>query len=107
MLWTAKHPRAIPEMLGYIPIIIIEDDPRSAKEQIAERYTHGGGYSPFRGHTMLPNGNLKYPGDPETQLLFETILHKDKPNQETLRFYEHAWLGIIQLDETFEIVHMD
>ena len=107
MLWTSKHPRANIEMLGYIPDIITEDDPRSAKEQIADRYRHGGGYRPFKGLTMLPNGNLQYPGDPETRLLFEAILHKGAANQELIRFYEHAWVAIIQKNGTLEIVRMD
>jgi hypothetical protein len=108
MLWIAKHPKATPEMLGYVPSIIIDDDPRSAKEQIADRYNHGGGgWSPFEGHIMLPNGNLQYPEDPPTRLLFEAILHKGQDNEEKLRFYEHAWIAVIQADGTFEISRID
>lgn len=100
--WVLKHPKATMEMLGYVPSFLSEQDPRSAKEQLYTAYSHGGGWNTFRGHTMLPNGNLSYPGDPDVELLAETHLRK-----ETIRFYNYSWVAIIQQDGSHEIARMD
>jgi hypothetical protein len=102
MTWYAKHPQVTMDMLGFIPSFLNEEDKRPAKEQIDSNYSHGGGWSAFHGFTMLPNGNLSYPGDPEVLLLAETKLR-----DETIRFYEHSWLCIIQPDGSFEIARVD
>jgi len=102
MLWKLVHPQATPEMLGFLPEFLSEEDPRPAKEQIDFNYSHGGGWCPFKGFKMLPNGNLKYPGDPETELLAETKLR-----EETIRFYNHSWCAIIQSDGSYEISRVD
>ena len=97
MQWIQKHPRANMEMLGFIPMFLNERDPRPAREQMNSNYSHGGGWRPLQGFKMLSNGNLKYPGDPEYLLLFETKLRN-----ETIRFYTSEWLAIIQEDGSFE-----
>jgi hypothetical protein len=89
-------------MLGYIPGFLFADDPHSATVQLSRAYQHGGGWSPFKGHTMLPNGDLKYPGDPPTRLLAEARLR-----EETIRIYDFAWVAVIQPDGTFEVCRMD
>lgn len=102
MLWIMKHPQATLEMLGYIPGFLSEHDPRPAREQLHTGYSHGGGWEPFVGFSMLPNGDMSYPGDPPTQLLAETQLRN-----ETIRFYEHAWVAIVQPDGSFEVARLD
>jgi hypothetical protein len=102
MIWVQKHPRATPDMLGYITDFLSDDDPRTAREQIDANYRHGGGFRPFTGMTMLPNGNMQYPGDPDYLLLFETKLR-----DEIIRFYMHEWLAIIQPDGSFVVCRMD
>lgn len=98
-----KHPAATGEMLGYVPLFFSEADPRSAKEQIDANYAHGGGWSPFKGFTMRPDGScLDYPGDPPQRLIAEAKLHK-----ETLRLYDCAWLAIVQEDGSYEIARID
>jgi hypothetical protein len=101
MQWIQKHPKASPEMLGYIPSFFSENDPRPAREQIDENYKHGGGWRPFKGFKMLDNG-IKYPGDPLIPLCFEMKLR-----DETIRYYDGAWLAIIQPDGSFEICRID
>jgi hypothetical protein len=96
-----KHPMATLDMLGYIPQFLDENDPRSAREQFDAHYGHGGGWRPFKGHVMQPNG-LKYPGDPLTLLLAETKLR-----DEIIKFYQHAWVAIVQPDGSYEIARMD
>jgi len=102
MIWVAKHPDMTVEMLGYVPDFLNDQDPRPAKEQIDANYGHGGGWNSFPGFTMLPNGSLSYPGDPPIPVLAETKLR-----DETIRFYEHAWLAIIQPDGSYEISRVD
>lgn len=43
MVWQGKHPQFSPEMLGYLPNMLNEHDPRSAREQLDDNYQHGGG----------------------------------------------------------------
>lgn len=102
MIWTMIHPKADPLMLGYIPQFLSECDPRPAREQFDSAYQHGGGWTPFQGFTMLHNGDLGYPGDPPVELLAETQLRN-----ETIRFYNHSWVCIIQPDGSYEICRMD
>ena len=102
MIWKMMHPRATLDMLGYLPEMISERNPKPAREQFDTNYQHGGGWTPFKGFSMLPDGNLSYPGDPPTRLLAETQLR-----DETIRFYEHSWVAIIQTDGTYEICRMD
>jgi hypothetical protein len=100
MNWIAKHPRAHPDMLGYVPLFILDEDPRPAADQIDDRYV--GGWRPFKGFAMAEDGSLLYPGDPPTLLLFEAKLR-----DEVIRFYQHAWLAIIQPDGSYEISRID
>ena len=99
MFTTKYHPH---DVIGFIPLMLSEDDPRPAKEQLDSGYAHGGGWRPFNGFKMLDNGNMKYPGDPETLLLAE-----GKFRDETIRVYEHAWVAIVQPDGSFEVCRMD
>lgn len=113
LVWTLKHPQASIEMFGFLPSFLDEADPRTAAEQFQERYAHGGGWEPFQvgkitvpnlqGFQFLPNGNLKYPGDPQVHLLGEARLH----NKETIRIYEFAWVAIIQDNGYYGIMRMD
>ena len=101
MIWTITHPQFTPDGLGYLPVIIRGDDPRPAKEQINDRYAHGGGWNPFPGFTMT-EGTLRYSDDPPLRLLAVARLR-----DETLRFYECSWLAIEQPDGSFEVSRMD
>ncbi len=98
--WVMKHPQATLDMLGYIPSFLNEDDPRPAREQFNTSYC--GGWNAFPGFKMLPNGNLFYPGDPPTELLAEAQFRN-----ETIRFYNYAWVAVIQSDGSYEICRMD
>ncbi|HEY5446040.1 MAG TPA: hypothetical protein VIJ87_16530 [Pyrinomonadaceae bacterium] len=100
MIWIMMHPRATHDMLGFIPGFLDENDPRSAKEQIHANYISG--WHTFQGFKMADNGNLLYPGDPPTRLLAMTHLRN-----ETILFYEHDWLAIMQRDGSFEVARID
>jgi hypothetical protein len=95
-------PGVTQEMLGYIPSFLSEDDPRPAREQINANYRHGGGWHACPRFTLASNGNLVYPGDPPLKVLAATKLR-----DEEIRFYELAWLAIIQPDGSFEVSRID
>lgn len=97
-----KHPRAHDEMLGAIPQFLSADDPRPAAEQFNERYSHGGGWAPMSGWTMLEDGSIKYPGDPAYPVLASAQF-----GREVVLVYQYAWVAIVQPDGTFEISRMD
>src|SRR5215203_2126458 len=101
MKWFLKHPKATPEMLGYIPEFLDEDDPRPAREQFDTNYEHGGGFTPMQGFTMTENA-LHYPGDPPFELLAETRLR-----DEVIRVFNYAWVAVIQPDGSFIVARMD
>lgn len=101
MIWTLKHPQATTAMLGYIPSFLNENDPRPAREQIDANYRHGGGWSPFKGHTMV-EGALEYPNDPPMVLLAETRLR-----DEIIRVYDASWVAVVQADGGYEVARLD
>lgn len=96
-----RHPQATAEHLGFIPYFFSNGDSRSAREQIDSNYSHGGGWRPFQGFTLRENG-LDFPGDPLMRLLAVAKLGKEE-----IRIYEHAWVAIIQEDDSFEISRLD
>lgn len=101
--FTLEHPDMTHAALGYLPDFFDEADPRPAREQIHERYRHGGGWRPFKGFTMADDGSdISFPGDPPMVLLAEAKLR-----DETLRFYDCAWLAIVQPDGSFEVSRVD
>jgi hypothetical protein len=102
MIWAMLYPEMTMERLGFIPLFLDEDDPRPAKEQINEKYGHGGGWRPFSGFELLDNGDLQYPDDPPTRRL-ATGYFRD----EQISFYEHAWLVIKQPDGNWEVARID
>lgn len=95
------HPRCNREMLGFIPDFLNEDDPRPAKEQFNANYAHGGGWRPMRGWTRT-GWQMRYPGDPPMEPLALMQLH-----DELVYIYPHAWVVILQPDNSFEISRMD
>ena len=106
MVWTLLHPSMTPDMLGFIPDFLSNDDPASAKEQINRNYSHGGGWRPFHGFEMKPDG-IQYPDDPLMPLLAQTVLHPDTDKPELIRFYLSSWVAVVQLDGSYEICRLD
>jgi hypothetical protein len=95
-------------MLGYLPGFLDDRNPKPAREQIDDAYQSMGGWQPFPGLTLLPNGHLKYPGDPDMIPIAETTLHEGGPGKkETVRLYVHDWVLILQEDGTYEIARVD
>lgn len=95
--------RVTADHLGFIPMWLEESNPRPAREQLDAGYSFAGGWQPFKGFTLGQDSlSLSYPGDPPLKPLAYTILHKEK-----IVMYPHAWVAIIQPDNSFEVCRMD
>ena len=102
LVWEFLDLRMTPEHLGLLPDMLDEDDPRPAKDQLNERYAHGGGWDPMKGFKLLKNNSLTYPGDPPLRPLAQCQFRN-----ELIVFYDHAWVAIIHQDRYFEVCRMD
>lgn len=100
--WKLLHPRATMEHLGFLPDFLHEDDPRPAAAQFDTHYSFAGGWSPFKGFKLTDNNSLVYPDDPPIRPIAEAKLR-----DETICFYEAAWVAIIQPDRSCEVCRMD
>ena len=103
-VWVSFDPEFRPEDLGFLWEILLPDDTRKVKEQLDDRYAHGGGYEAFKGFKLdRMTMSLKYPGDP---LLKPTAM--TEIGDEKLFFYqEGSWLLILQPDDSFEVTRVD
>lgn len=103
-----KHPRATLEDLGMIPAIVLDADPRPLREQIEDRYSHGGGYCSMGNEfTVTADGKLssdKYPDDPPFIPVAEM---KFVNHAETLTLFSHGMVRIEQADGSFDVIRMD
>ena len=98
------YPGATREMLGIIPSFLSDIDARPAAKQIDANYTHGGGWSPFKGHKLLNFDPpvLKYPQDPPLRAVAETKLRDER-----IILFESAWVTIVQKDGSYETSRVD
>lgn len=91
-------------MLGLIPAFLKESDPRSAREQINDRYAHGGGWFSIKGFKHNAEDNsIKYPGNPRMRPIATAWLH----DKERIFIYPHGWVMILQPDGQFNIARLD
>lgn len=89
--------------LGFIPSFLSLNDPRPAREQIDERYSHGGGWSPTK---IFVFGGLDEPfilGSGERhQPLAECRLREER-----IFYYDMSFVVIVQPDGVYEVSRMD
>lgn len=88
--------------LGFLPGLISEDDPRSVKAQLEDKYRYGGGWDPTPGFTVQDGYVLKFPGDPPMTPLAMTALRN-----EVVVLYDYSFLGVFQPDGSFEVSRVD
>jgi hypothetical protein len=100
--WELLHPKVTTHYLGYIPEWLNDEDPDDAVKQINKHYLHGGGWHSFKGFEHKRNGILEYPGDPPLK-----PLAKAKLREETIYFYDHSWVAVIQEDGSFDVARID
>lgn len=104
-LWQLLHPSCTIDDLGWLPLMILTSDPRPIREQLDERYAHGGGWSPMgdgRWEFNRDTHRLKYPGDPWMNPLAIT-----KIRDETLILYPYAFVLVLQPDGSYEVARVD
>lgn len=105
MTWVALDSRFHPEDLGFLWDILDSSDKRPVKEQLEDRYRHGGGWSPFgQGQWKLDRMTmtLRYPGDPPMKPLAMTAV-----GPEHVFFYPHAMLLVLQPNGDFDVTRVD
>lgn len=100
------------QVVGLLPAFLSPLDPRSAADQLADNYSHGGGWSPMAGFKLRDEDK---PG--KAQLLFQpedpdadppmNELSRAKLRKETLIFFEGEWLAVVQEDGSFEVTRVD
>ena len=100
--WELLHPRMTMAHLGFIPHWLHDDDPDTAAAQIHKHYTFGGGWDSFKGFTLQEDDSLTYPGDPPMKPLARAHLRN-----ETILFYDHSWVAVVQPDRSFEAARID
>jgi len=103
MIWTALGRQPLLDVIGLLPEIFLDGDPRPAAEQAADRYAHGGGWRPQDGWELHPDGVAVYPGDPPQNALAMATLH----DNEVLLVFPHSYVAIVQPDGSFEMARMD
>lgn len=101
--WEFLHPEMRIEHLGFLPHWLSTDNPWPAKDQIDRNYGHGGGWQSFTGFKLNKETlELSYPGDPAMKPLAKTKLR-----DETVIFYPHSWVGILNDNGSFDIARID
>ena len=89
--------------LGFLPDILLASDKRSIREQLEDRYAHGGGWRPIEGMRMGKDYVMHFPGDapfrPAACCSF---------GDELVIFYPNcSLLCVMQRDGNFEVTRVD
>jgi len=105
MMYVPLHPKFDIEHLGFLPGFLDDEDPDPAQVQLDKHYQHGGGYRPMQNWSLdIADGmTIQYPGDRPLKPIAYTMLH----DKELVFFYPHAFVLIIQKDQTWVIARMD
>lgn len=98
---------SLEDIVGFIPTMLSEHNPKKAAEQLDDGYQHGGGWRSFKGFTLHmdePESKwyIEYPDDPRTR-----VLAKAKLRDELILICENAWVVVVQPDGSYEISRMD
>jgi hypothetical protein len=102
--WIALSPRFCAGDLGLLWDILTPEDKRPVKDQLNDRYAHGGGYRPFPGFKLdRMTMTLRYPGDP----LFKPAAMTTIGDEQVFFYPSGAWLLILQPNGEFEVTRVD
>jgi hypothetical protein len=124
-LEAAKHYYMEPageNAVGLVCDFFDVNDTRPAKEQLDDRYSHGGGFDPLRGFIMLIDGSIMYPDYSEDNEDGDDELDKDEDevegeilpvlatatlHGERINIYPGGYLAIIQSNGDFAVTRCD
>jgi len=105
--WTASDGSDASDRVGFLGLIFLHGDPRPAVDQINDRYAHVPGFYTnddwAKNFKLLPNGNLKYPGDEP----FEPVGFTTLDSGEVVTIYDGAFVRITQPNGSYVITRMD
>jgi hypothetical protein len=106
--WLQLDPNLTHADLGFLWDILIPEDPRPVREQLDDRYAHGGGFRPFgeKKKWKLNRATLvlRYPGDPP----FWPAAMLDFKNEIVIFYSQCSLLLILQKkDGTWELTRVD
>jgi hypothetical protein len=103
-VWVGLDRRFRPDHLGWLVDILTSDDKRPIKEQLEDRYAHGGGFRPIKGFKMNPKTLImRFPGDRPFKPAAATTI-----NHEKVVFYPYcSLLAIIQPNGDFDVTRVD
>jgi hypothetical protein len=90
-----------PDELGFLPLMIDQNDPRPAREQFDSNYQHGGGWHPMPGF-KVKGFVLHYSGDPAYEPIAMWPLR-----DEMIVVYRYGIVAVFQKDGSFEVARMD
>lgn len=104
--WVQLDPLFHPHGLGFLPDILRDDDKRTVREQLEDRYAHGGGWRPMRSHGFRLNKKtwvLSFPGDPPFKPAAMCGI-----GAEIVVFYPQCSLLLVfQPDDSWEVTRVD
>jgi hypothetical protein len=103
-IWWILDSRFTPDHLGYLPDILQTGDKRPVKDQLNERYAHGGGWRPIAGFALDPNSFvLTFPEDQPYRPAAACHL-----GEELVIFYPQcSLLCVVQRDGAWEVTRVD
>lgn len=103
LVWMIRKPNTI-EQLGGLVGMLSPADPDPAAKQFDKHYSHGGGWRPFKGHTLsTKDGSLTYPGDEPLKPIALCMLR-----DEIITVYPYSWVCVFnKKDGTYEVCRMD
>lgn len=104
MPWSTNNENVV----GLLPLILLDSDSRPAKDQLNDRYAHGGGYRPTLSDSWqlgVEGGAyvLYYPEDPP----FHEQARIKLPCGETCVLFDASFMTIIQKDLSFVVTRVD
>jgi hypothetical protein len=95
--------QAGPVNLGFLPDILLPADKRPVKEQLEDRYSHGGGWRPIHGFRMDGRYRLHFPGDP----VFEPAACIALGDELVIFYPNCSLLAVLRRDKSFEVTRVD
>ncbi len=105
-VWVAIDRRFHPAHLGFLVDILQSEDKRPIREQLEDRYRHGGGWRPMRTpqwkfdpKTMV----IRFPGDPPFKPIAWTMIGDEK----AIFYPMCSLLCVVQKNGDWEVTRVD
>lgn len=92
------------DLVGLTPAFLNETSDDDAVTQLNRHYAHGGGWHDFEGFSFKDGDEpqLLYPGDPPMEAVAMWKLRDER-----IILFDHAWVAVVQPDNSFRVARMD